>query len=41
MEQIFKEASHRRTVEFIDVSREEYLEAPKTHLKRMWDHFSE
>jgi hypothetical protein len=35
MEQIFKEAS---PLEFIDVSREEYLEAPETHLARLWDH---
>jgi hypothetical protein len=39
IEQIFKEGSGRRTLEFIDVSREEYREDPETHLTRLWDHF--
>jgi hypothetical protein len=39
IEQIFKEEAGRGTLEFIDVSREEYLEDPKIHLTRLWDYF--
>jgi hypothetical protein len=27
--------------DFIDITREEYLEAPMTHIRRMWDHYRE
>ncbi len=39
IEQIFKEEAGRGTLEFVDVSREEYLEDPEIHLTRLWDYF--
>jgi hypothetical protein len=39
IEQIFKDESHGRILEFIDVSRDEYKEDPEAHLTRLWDHF--
>lgn len=40
-ELIFKQKAGRGALDFIDVSREEYLEDPQTHLRRLWDHFRE
>jgi len=39
MAEMFKEEPGRGMPDLVDVSREEYLEAPETHLPRLWDHF--
>lgn len=41
IQEIFQEKPGRGMPVFIDVSREAYLEAPETHLTRLWDHFRE
>ena len=32
-------SENRNTFDFIDLDKEEYLNAPEIHFPRLWDHF--
>lgn len=39
IQEIRRNEPGKNSRDFIDISRDEYLESPRTHLYRLWDHF--